>query len=97
MLSLDAQARRDGEWQVVDAESLVPGDVVRVRSGDRVPADLRLIEATNLQVEEAALTGESVAAAKHVDPVGSDAGRSARAAHFSGASYEVIDRFLPAR
>jgi magnesium-transporting ATPase (P-type)/antitoxin (DNA-binding transcriptional repressor) of toxin-antitoxin stability system len=74
MLSLDAQARRDGEWQVVDAESLVPGDVVRVRSGDRVPADLRLIDATNLQVEEAALTGESVAASKHVDPVGPDAG-----------------------
>ncbi|HEY0186572.1 MAG TPA: HAD-IC family P-type ATPase [Cellulomonas sp.] len=74
MLSLDAQARRDGEWQVVDAETLVPGDVVRVRSGDKVPADLRLIEATNLQVEEAALTGESVAATKHVDQVGADAG-----------------------
>jgi len=41
MLSLDAQARRDGEWKVVDSEELVPGDVVRVRSGDRVPADLR--------------------------------------------------------
>ncbi|RMI04753.1 HAD family hydrolase [Cellulomonas triticagri] len=74
MLSLDAQARRDGEWQVVDAETLVPGDVVRVRSGDRVPADLRLIEATNLQVEEAALTGESVAAVKDVTAVGADAG-----------------------
>lgn len=79
MLSLDAQARRDGEWQVVDAETLVPGDVVRVRSGDRVPADLRLIEATNLQVEEAALTGESVAATKHVEAVGADAGVGDRA------------------
>jgi magnesium-transporting ATPase (P-type) len=74
MLSLDAQVRRDGEWQVVDAETLVPGDVVRVRSGDRVPADLRLIESTNLQVEEAALTGESVAASKQVDAVAADAG-----------------------
>lgn len=74
MLSLDAQARRDGTWTVVDAEDLVPGDVVRVRSGDRVPADLRLIEATNLQVEEAALTGESVPAAKQLDAVGADAG-----------------------
>lgn len=74
MLSLDAQARRDGEWKVVDSEELVPGDVVRVRSGDRVPADLRLLEATNLQVEEAALTGESVPAAKQLDPVGADAG-----------------------
>ncbi|WP_263119612.1 HAD-IC family P-type ATPase [Cellulomonas sp. RIT-PI-Y] len=71
MLSLDAQARRNGQWQVVDAETLVPGDVVRVRSGDRVPADVRLLSATNLQVDEAALTGESVPAAKDpraVDP-----------------------------
>lgn len=74
MLSLDAQALRDGEWKVVDAEDLVPGDVVRVRSGDRVPADLRLLEATNLQVEEAALTGESVPAAKQLEAVGPDAG-----------------------
>ena len=79
MLSLDAQVRRDGEWQEVDAETLVPGDVVRVRSGDRVPADLRLLEATNLQVEEAALTGESVPAAKHVEAVGVDAGVGDRA------------------
>jgi magnesium-transporting ATPase (P-type) len=85
MLSLDAQARRDGEWQVVDAETLVPGDVVRVRSGDRVPADLRLIEATNLQVEEAALTGESVAATKQVEEVGADAGIGDRSSMlFSG-------------
>jgi prevent-host-death family protein len=79
MLSLDAQVRRDGQWRVVDAETLVPGDVVRVRSGDRVPADLRLIESTNLQVEEAALTGESVPAAKHVEAVGADAGLGDRA------------------
>ena len=74
MLSLDAQARRDGQWQVIDAETLVPGDVVRVRSGDRVPADMRLISATNLQVEEAALTGESVPAAKEPRAVDSRAG-----------------------
>ncbi len=79
MLSLDAQVRRDGEWRVVDAETLVPGDVVRVRSGDRVPADLRLVEATNLQVEEAALTGESVPATKDVEAVGADAGIGDRA------------------
>lgn len=57
MLSLDAQVRRDGHWTHVDAELLVPGDVVRLRSGDRVPADVRLIETTNLQNEESALTG----------------------------------------
>ncbi|WP_169166753.1 cation-translocating P-type ATPase [Cellulomonas taurus] len=74
MLSLDAQARRDGQWRVVDAETLVPGDVIRVRSGDRVPADVRLLSATNLQVDEAALTGESVPAAKDPRAVDSRAG-----------------------
>jgi len=74
MLSLSATVRRDGEWTDVDSQELVPGDVVRVRSGDKVPADLRLVEATNLQVDESALTGESVPAAKDVTAVGTDAG-----------------------
>ena len=74
MLSVNAEVRRDGAWARVDADDVVPGDVVRVRSGDRVPADVRLIQATNLRVEESALTGESVAAAKSVDAVGADAG-----------------------
>ncbi len=60
MLSLHAQVCRDGRWNAIDADTLVPGDIVRLRSGDRVPADLRLIEATNLRIEESALTGESV-------------------------------------
>ncbi|GEL94462.1 carbonate dehydratase [Cellulomonas composti] len=74
MLSLEADVLRDGEWHAVAADGLVPGDVVRVRSGDRVPADVRLLEATSLQVEEAALTGESVPAHKDVAEVGTDAG-----------------------
>ena len=74
MLSVNAEVRRDGAWARVDADDVVPGDVVRVRSGDRVPADVRLIQATNLRVEESALTGESVAAAKKVDAVAADAG-----------------------
>ncbi|WP_264030110.1 cation-translocating P-type ATPase [Cellulosimicrobium sp. SH8] len=74
MLSVHAEVRRDGAWARVDADDVVPGDVVRVRSGDRVPADVRLVQATNLRVEESALTGESVAAAKKVDAVGADAG-----------------------
>jgi len=74
MLSLHAIARRDGEWVDVDAGELVPGDVVRLRSGDRVPADIRLIEAANLRVEEAALTGESVPSNKGTDSVPGDAG-----------------------
>ena len=74
MLSSTAAVRRDGDWQEVPAEELVPGDLIRVRAGDRVPADARLIEAVNLQVEESALTGEAVSSSKRVDPVAADAG-----------------------
>ena len=85
MLSLSARTRRNGAWADVDAENLVPGDVVRVSSGDRVPADMRLLEATNLQVEESALTGESVPASKGVGPVEPDAGVGDRSSMvFSG-------------
>jgi len=73
MLSVRAHVLRDGAFTDVDAETLVPGDVVRVRSGDRVPADARIMEATNLQVEESALTGESVAAVKDVTAVSAEA------------------------
>jgi len=74
MLSVTAQVRRDGHWQKVDAPTLVPGDVVRIASGDRIPADLRLLEVANLRVEESALTGESVPTTKDVAPVSADAG-----------------------
>ena len=74
MLSVHAHARRDGQWSEVEADGLVPGDIVRLRSGDRVPADLRLIEATNLRIEESALTGESVPADKNAEPAAADAG-----------------------
>jgi magnesium-transporting ATPase (P-type) len=74
MLSLHAHARRDGQWVEIEAQELVPGDVVRLRSGDRVPADVRLIEAVNLQIEESALTGESVPTEKDTQPVEADAG-----------------------
>lgn len=85
MLSVHAEARREGVWKRVDAADLVPGDIVRVRAGDRVPADVRLIEASSLRVEESALTGESVAASKSVDAVGPDAGVGDRSSMlFSG-------------
>jgi magnesium-transporting ATPase (P-type) len=74
MLSAHAHVRRNGQWAEVEADGLVPGDIVRLRSGDRVPADLRLIEATNLRIEESALTGESVPADKNSDPVEAAAG-----------------------
>ncbi|MGU3645611.1 HAD-IC family P-type ATPase [Microbacterium sp. C23T] len=74
MLSADASARRDGGWVTVPAADLVPGDVVRLMPGDKVPADLRLLQAHQLRVDEAALTGESVPSSKTTDPVAADAG-----------------------
>ena len=74
MQSQEAQALRDGTWGVVDAATLVAGDIVRLRSGDRVPADLRLVTASSLQADEAALTGESVPSQKEVDAVEAGAG-----------------------
>ena len=56
----EAAVLRDGGWQVMAAENLVPGDVVRLRSGDKVPADLRLLTVQSLRIDESALTGESV-------------------------------------
>jgi magnesium-transporting ATPase (P-type) len=74
MLSLHAQARRAGEWAEIEADDLVPGDIIRLKSGDRVPADVRLIEVNNLRIEESALTGESVPTEKTTDPADADAG-----------------------
>ena len=69
MLSLSALVLRGGERRSLPAEQLVPGDVVLLASGDKVPADLRLLEARNLRIDEALLTGESVPAEKSVAPV----------------------------
>src|SRR5262249_20792396 len=55
---------RGGETRMIAAEQLVRGDIVLLESGDKIPADLRLIDAKNLRTEEAALTGESVPADK---------------------------------
>ncbi|KAI8462702.1 MAG: cation transporting ATPase [Monoraphidium minutum] len=68
MLSSNALAVRDGEPCTIPADQLVPGDVVIIKSGDKIPADLRLLEATNLQVQEAMLTGESVPVSKVLSP-----------------------------
>jgi len=64
MLSPEATVLRGGRRQVVAADKLVPGDIVLLQSGDKVPADLRLLNVKNLRIEEAALTGESTAVEK---------------------------------
>ncbi len=86
MLSAHAQVRRGGDWKEIDAEGLVPGDLVRLRSGDRVPADLRLLDANNLRIEESALTGESIPSGKKTEPVDAAAGVGDRSGMaFSGS------------
>jgi len=69
MLSLKATVVRGGKMRGIAADELVPGDIVIVQSGDRVPADLRLIRVKNLRVDEASLTGESVPVEKQIEPV----------------------------
>ena len=71
MLCLQATVLRDEQWQELPAEQLVPGDIVLLQPGDKIPADLRLLHTKNLQIDESLLTGESVPAVKHhaADPV----------------------------
>lgn len=63
------RVRRDGQVQQISAEDLVPGDIVLLQEGEQVPADGRVITSINLQVEEAALTGESQGVYKNVEPI----------------------------
>ena len=72
MVATETTVRRDGRTQRVASEQLVPGDVVLLQAGDRVPADLRLSQMKSLQVDESALTGESVPVRKHTDALALD-------------------------
>ena len=67
MLSSEAVVVRQGNHETIPTTTLVPGDIVVIRAGDRIPADLRVIEAHNLRVEEAILTGESTVVEKNSD------------------------------
>lgn len=59
-LALKAKAKRDGEWASIAARELVPGDIIRLRIGDIIPADAKLLEGDPVQVDQSALTGESL-------------------------------------
>lgn len=73
MLASHATVLRQGERQEIDADLLVPGDIVLLEPGMRVPADLRLVQVKNLLINEAALTGESMPVEKSTDDVAADA------------------------
>lgn len=72
MLALSARVRRDGQWQEIEADQLVPGDRVRIKAGDRIPADIRVIEAHDLRADQAALTGESLSVGKNTEALDED-------------------------
>jgi H+-transporting ATPase len=69
-LALKARVRRDSKWEEVAARELVPGDIIRVRLGDVIPADVKLLEGNYLLVDQSALTGESLPVEKHTSDVG---------------------------
>ena len=79
MGSVSAKVRRDGRVQEIPAEKLVPGDIVVLEGGDVITADLRLVEASKLQADESALTGESVPVSKRVEPLEGDVPLAERA------------------
>ena len=83
-----ATALRDGNWKEIKRHEVVPGDLVRVSAGDLIPADARLIEAHDLYVQQAALTGESLPAEKNVNHISkdSDEGPGSPAQVFLGTS-----------
>ena len=79
MLSSQATVVRDGQRVVIDASGVAPGDIVYVQSGDRIPADIRLIRVKSLKVQESALTGESLPVDKDTAPAPGDAALGDRA------------------
>ncbi len=70
----EATVVRDGERQRAATHDIVPGDIVMVEAGDKIPADARIVENANLQTDEAPLTGESVPVAKEIRPIDGDVG-----------------------
>ncbi len=69
ILSLQATVIREGQQKTIPADQLVPGDIVTINAGDRIPADIRLLNLRNLHLDEAALTGESLPVSKRTESI----------------------------
>lgn len=87
MAPLRASVRRGGHRTTIAAEHIVAGDIVLLEAGDRVPADLRLIRASNLKIDEAVLTGESVPVEKSEQPVAANSALADRASMALSGTY----------
>ncbi|CAG7855917.1 H+-transporting ATPase [biofilm metagenome] len=72
LLTPQAKVSRDGKSIIISSENLVPGDIVSLESGDKIPADLRILQSKNLKIDESILTGESVPVEKNSQPVAPD-------------------------
>lgn len=94
MITPNASVLRDGRRIIIRAEEVVPGDIVLLEAGDRVPTDLRLIRARNLKIEEAILTGESVAVEKGVGPVDAAAALGDRTSMAYSGTFAVAGQGL---
>ncbi|NOX17204.1 MAG: plasma-membrane proton-efflux P-type ATPase [Chlorobi bacterium] len=68
-LARTATVLRDGKFQTIDAKFIVPGDIIKIKIGEIIPADVKLLEGEYIQVDQAALTGESLPVAKHVNDI----------------------------
>ena len=95
ILTYEAMVLRDGHKKTISVEDIVPGDVVFLHSGDKVPADLRMFQVKDLQIEEAALTGESVPVEKLTEPTASDASLGDRSSMARAAVLLLPPEFQP--
>jgi H+-transporting ATPase len=71
-LAVKARVLRDGKWTEISAKELVPGDIIRVRLGDIVPADIKFLDGDYVMIDESAMTGESMPVEKHKSDIGYD-------------------------
>src|SRR5205823_5818006 len=87
-----ANVCRDGAWSQIPRRAVVPGDRIRLSAGDLVPADARLLEARDLHVNEAALTGESMPTEKSAAPGPPEASGASEPAHPTAGAADAPDR-----